>query len=89
MSRSEMAHRSPLLPNASQVMTTDIANGIVESKNINVLAALANGLGWALLVADGKWHFLSVVQLWYSWTVLHWHLQLPPPICGVADRVRF
>ena len=39
MSRSELNHRSPFLPTASQVMMIEIANGIIESKNLDFFAA--------------------------------------------------
>ena len=39
MSRSGLVHRSPFLPTASQVMMADIANGIIETKILDFLAA--------------------------------------------------
>ena len=73
MSRSEIAHRSPFPPTASQVVTTDIASDIIESKNLDVLAACSNGLGWALHVADGCWLYLSMLVWWRSRFLAHWH----------------
>ena len=64
MPRSETAHRSPFPPTASQVMTTDIAKGIVESKNLHILGVCSKWAGWALHVADGWWNNLSMVQRW-------------------------
>ena len=44
----------------------DIASGIVESKILRVHAVCCEWAGWALHVADGVWHFLSVVVQWRS-----------------------
>ena len=61
MSRSEMAVLLPSPPTALQVMITDIVDGIVETKILNVLATCSKWAGWALLVADGVWHPSSPV----------------------------
>ena len=74
MSRTELTLRSPLPPTASQVMTTDIASGIIETKTLDVLAACCNGLLRALIVADGNWLALSTVVWWRSMIIFPWHL---------------
>ena len=56
MSRSEMAVFLPSPLTASQVMITDIVDGIVETKILHVLGVCSKWAGWALLVADGVWH---------------------------------
>ena len=47
MSRSEMALLLPSPPTALQAMMADIANGIVENKNLHVLAACCKQAAWA------------------------------------------
>jgi len=53
---------SPLT--ASQVMITDIVDGIVETKILHVLAVCSEWAGWALLVAAAVWNPSSPGQPW-------------------------
>ena len=69
MSRSEMAALLPSPPTALQVMIADIADVIVETKILCVLAACSEWAGQALLVADGIWHPYSSQLLWCLWSV--------------------
>ena len=61
MSRSEMAVLLPSPLTASQVMITDIVDGIVETKILHVLAVCSEWAGWALLVAAAVWHSIFLV----------------------------
>ena len=73
MSRSEMAHRSPLPPTASQVMTSDIASGINESKNLDMLAAWLQQLWLDACMADAWWVSLSKLAWWRSRILSQWY----------------
>ena len=42
----------------------DIENGIVETKNLHICAACCKLAAWALHVADGWWHFVSLLLRW-------------------------
>ena len=66
MSRSEMAVLLPSPLTASQVMITDIVDGIVETKILHILAAWSKWVGWKLHVADGVWHLRSWSLPWSS-----------------------
>ena len=69
MSRSEMALLLPSPPTALQAMMADIANGIVENKNLHVLAACCKQAAWAPSVAAAVWHFDLVAVPWCPWSV--------------------
>jgi hypothetical protein len=69
MSRSEFVHRFTLPLTVLQVMTTDIVIGIIESKNLEVLAVCSQQAGWALPVAAAVWVSHSSALPWYSWFV--------------------
>ena len=64
MSRSIMTLLLPSPPTASQMMMADIENGIVETKNLHICAACCKWAAWALHVADGWWHFVSLLLRW-------------------------
>ena len=81
MSRSEMAVLLPSPPTALQVMITDIVDGIVESKNLHVLAACCKRAGWAPSVAAAVWHFHLVAVPCYSWSAGRQCLRLRHSVC--------
>ena len=56
----------PSPPTALQVMMADIANGIVESNNLDILAGCCKELLLALHVADGSWFSLLWLVRWRS-----------------------
>ena len=64
MSRPIMTLLLPSPPTASQVMMADSENGIVEAKNLHIFAACCEWAAWALHVAYGWWHFLSLSLRW-------------------------
>ena len=64
MSRSEMAVLLPSPLTASQVIITDIVDGIVETKKLHIFAACCKWAARALHVADGWWHFLPLSLRW-------------------------
>lgn len=57
----------------------DTASGIVEGKVLDIIAVCSKWVGWALLVADGEWHFNLVMVLWLSWTGLQGRSWLSSP----------
>ena len=79
MSRSEFVHRFTLPLTALQMMTTDIVIGIIESRNLEVLAVCSQQAGWALPVAAAVWASHSSVLPWYSWFVGHRFFSFQPP----------
>ena len=67
MSRSEVSLLLASSPTASQVMIGEIANGIVETKNLHVCAVWCK---WLPLGASGGrrvWHSHLVALQWFSW----------------------
>ena len=69
MSRSEMAVLLPSPLTALLVMIADIADGIVETMILFVLAACSKWVCWVLRVADDVWHPHCLSLPWFSWFV--------------------
>ena len=59
----------------------EIVNGIAETYILHFYAGAANGLGWALRMADGWWYFRLVLLQWRSWSLLQWLLWQQSPAC--------
>ena len=73
MSRCMIALLWPSPPTALQVLTADIASGIVKTNNLDLLAACCKSLLWALHVADGGWVSLLWLVRWRSRFLFQWH----------------
>ena len=73
MSRSVLTLRSPHPPTASQVMTSDVTSGIIETNNLDLLAA------WFQRASRGcshdRWQVAFSFHLvgWRSWSLFQWH----------------
>ena len=64
MSRSEMAVFLTSPPTVLQVVTADIANGIIETKILYVLGVWSKWVGWTLHVVNGVWYPRSSSLPW-------------------------
>ena len=77
MSRSEMPLLLPSPPTAMQAMMADIANGIVETKNLNILAVCPEWACRTLAVAVAVWSSRWVVLQWDLWVVSPYYSSNP------------
>ena len=89
MSRSEMSLLLPSPPTALQVLTADIVNGIIESKNLHVCAVCSKWARWAVREAAGMWDILVVVLQCRSWFHFQSGLWFSRPPFTVAGRATF
>ena len=89
MSRSDIALPLPFPPTELQVMMGEVANGLCESKNLNLLAVGCKWARRAVREAAGVWDIQVVVLQCRSWFHFQYGLWLSPPLSTVVGRATF
>ena len=72
-----------------QVMMGEVANGLCESKNLNLLAVGCKWARRAVREATGVWDIQVVVLQCRSWFHFQYGLWLSPPLSTVVGRATF
>ena len=88
-SRSDIALPLPFPPTELQEMMGEVANGLCESKNLNLLAVGCKWARRAVREAAGVWDIQVVVLQCRSWFHFQYGLWLSPPLSTVVGRATF